>query len=125
MINPAQKTKLLIVEDNASLQQMLTWEFEDMGYQVVAVPTCAGALQTMREQQFDLALLDFNLPDGSGTELMTQMLAEQPNLPVILCSGRIPPQCLEKGAYCFAPKPVSAKSLHQLFQKALNPATHA
>jgi len=99
---------------------MLTWEFEDLGYHVVAAQCCASAMKSLGEHKFDLALLDFNLPDGCGTDLMTRMLEEQPELPIILCSGRIPPNILAKGAYCFAPKPVSAKSLHQLFQQALD-----
>lgn len=115
-LNP---NKLLIVEDNVSLQQMLTWEFEEMGYLVTAAGCCNSARQAAIAEQFDLALVDCNLPDGCGSELMKELHKKQPALPVILCSGRMTEDALQQGAYCFTPKPVTAKSLHRIFQQAL------
>jgi DNA-binding NtrC family response regulator len=111
--------KLLIVEDNESLQQMLAWEFEEMGYQVTAAGCCDSARQAAASEQFDLALVDCNLPDGCGSKLITELHKCQPKLPVILCSGRMSEEGLQTGAYCFIPKPVTAKSLHMIFQQAL------
>lgn len=111
--------KLLIVEDNQSLQQMLAWEFEEMGYRVTAVSRCDSARQAAMSERFDLALVDCNLPDGCGSKLMAVLHQCQPELPVILCSGRMSEEGLQPGAYCFIPKPITAKSLHIIFQQAL------
>ena len=113
------QSRLLIVEDNLALQQMLCWEFEELGYAVTAVDCCSRARQAVEESHFDLALIDCNLPDGCGSKLMSQLHSADPNLPVILSSGRMTEQTLQAGAYCFIPKPVSAKALHLIFQKAL------
>jgi len=113
------KTQLLIVEDDLSLQQMLTWDFEDMGYRVTASSDCNGATLMLETKKFDLVLLDFNLPDGCGNDLMETVQTEQPQSPIILYSGRLPPGTITSSAYHFVSKPVSAKSLHQIFQRAL------
>ncbi len=119
------KIRLLIVEDDLSLQQMLTWDFQDMGYQVTASSDCSGATLMLKRKKFDLALLDFNLPDGCGNDLLETVKTEQPESPIIIYSGRLPPGTITSGAYHFTPKPVTAKSLHQLFQRALTETDQA
>ena len=57
--------KLLIIEDDASLSQMLTLHFEEQGFEVVAAFNCHSALQLAEQTQPDLILLDQQLPDGS------------------------------------------------------------
>lgn len=115
-----QHRELLIVEDNSSLQQMLIWEFEDLGYSVTTAGNCADALAAIREHVFDLALLDCNLPDGLGPDLMEELHRHLPTLPVILCSGQVSSCKPDSGAFRFVPKPISAQAIHTLFQQALS-----
>ncbi|WP_428610079.1 response regulator [Sedimenticola sp.] len=107
---------LLIVEDNRSLRQMLTWEFEDLGYRVTATDCCAEAMRTARQEQLDMALLDYNLPDGCGADLVTQLRAINPQMQIILSSGYLNVRECDYSLCHFEPKPISAKKLHQLFQ---------
>ncbi len=115
--------RLLIVEDNSALKQMLTWELEELGYAVTAVSSCRGTRALSSRHRFDLALLDYQLPDGNGIELMEELRRRQPGLPVILSSGmgcvETAARALRSGAWRFVPKPASIASLHQLFQNAL------
>lgn len=114
---------LLIVEDNTALRQMLSLEFDELGYRVMAVGCCAEALQLAHEEKFELALLDYNLPDGVGTDLLTGLRALNPAIQIILCSGmaseRKASDALSRGAFSFLAKPVLARSLHRLFDQAL------
>ncbi|MEJ1296249.1 MAG: response regulator [Candidatus Sedimenticola sp. (ex Thyasira tokunagai)] len=113
--------RLLIVEDNSSLRQMLSWDFEERGYLVTAVSSCIEAEAALKERLFDLALLDYDLPDGSGTELLARLQQQLPGLPVILCSGRVTESEVGLGgAFAFVIKPIDRTTLHRLFQQALN-----
>ncbi|MCW8907033.1 MAG: response regulator [Sedimenticola sp.] len=108
---------LLIVEDNRSLRQMLTWEFEELGYRVTPTDCCTKALATARREQVDMALLDYNLPDGCGAELVEKLRALQPEMRIVLSSGRTSERDIECCSCHFEAKPVTAQKLHRLFQK--------
>lgn len=116
--------KILIVEDDSALQQMLTWELEELGYAVTAVGNCRGTRTLSSRRHFDLALLDYQLPDGNGIELMEELRMHQPGLPVIVSSGmgcaETEVRAIRSGAWRFVPKPASAALLHRLFQGALS-----
>jgi len=116
--------KILIVEDDSALQQMLTWELEELGYAVTAVGNCRGTRALWSRRRFDLALLDYQLPDGNGIELMAELRMRQPGLPVIMSSGMgctdTAARALRSGAWRFVPKPASVALLHRLFQNALS-----
>ncbi|WP_260295048.1 response regulator [Sedimenticola hydrogenitrophicus] len=113
-MNPAQH--LLIVEDNRSLRQMLTWEFEDLGYRVTATDCCTAAIAAAETGQVDLGLLDYNLPDGCGMELVERLRALNPAMRIILCSGFVTALECDQPCCRFQAKPVSAQRLHRLFQ---------
>ena len=118
--------RLLIVEDDRHLRQMLSWDLEDLGYEVSAAQSCDEALALARTQAFDLALIDYNLPDGDGVALMEALHGERPDLQVLLCSGVPTPdnvaRAIRKGAYAFVAKPVQAERLHRAFEAALGDA---
>lgn len=119
-----QPRHLLIVEDNHSLRQMLTWEFEDLGYRVTSADSCGAALAAARRVPIDLALLDYNLPDGCGTELTVQLRAMYPDLQIVICSGRTHGASIDPALCHFEAKPVTAKKLHSLFQTIGKPLQH-
>ncbi|TVO76971.1 response regulator [Sedimenticola selenatireducens] len=115
---------LLIVEDNHSLRQMLTWEFEDLGYQVTATDCCGAARAACERQTIDLALLDYNLPDGCGTDLISDLRSINPDIQIVICSGRTNGHLIDSSLYRFEPKPVTAKKLHDLFEAVKKMAAH-
>lgn len=111
--------RLLIVEDDLPLRRMLTWEFEDLGYRVYASACCAEAIAAVKTRTFDLALLDYNLPDGTGLDLLTLIRRQNPELPVILCSGMVSESNLRQARLfekvSFVSKPITADNLHERF----------
>jgi len=116
---------ILIVEDDASLRQMLAWELGELGYRVTAAENCAEARSLRSGRRFDLALLDYQLPDGDGISLMEELHRHQPGLPVVFSSGmgcrETEARALRSGAWRCMPKPVSAVRLHLLFRSILEP----
>jgi DNA-binding NtrC family response regulator len=114
---------ILIVEDDTGLRQMLTWELEELGYEVSAAGCCADARALIEQGHFDLALLDYQLPDGIGLELVAALLARRPATRIIVTSGcdakDIAPRVRASGAWRFCTKPTSPKRLDQLLRASL------
>ncbi len=63
---------LLVVEDEPLLRRQLAANLEHFGADVTAVETLAAARQWLRDEPFDFVLLDVNLPDGVGTDLLRE-----------------------------------------------------
>ncbi|EYF05416.1 Phosphate regulon transcriptional regulatory protein PhoB (SphR) [Chondromyces apiculatus DSM 436] len=60
---------MLIVEDESDLQRVLAYNFRQAGFDVVSAINGETALRALKEERFDLIILDLMLPDVSGTEL--------------------------------------------------------
>ena len=103
---------LLIVEDDQALNQMLALHFEDEGYSVEGVHSCRDALARLDAGRVDLLLLDQQLPDGKGTDLLRAVLGRDPGLPVIMMTGEhdleLAIDAIKQGAADFVHKPVKA-----------------
>ncbi len=122
--------RLLIVEDDRSLAEMLQLHFEDRGFEVETVPDCAGALTAARRRP-DLILLDQQLPDGRGSELIPELRRLAPAAAIVMMTGvhdlELAIQAIQDGATDFIHKPVKTELLQQTVDKALarRPATAA
>lgn len=114
---------LLIVEDDPALNQMLTLHFEDEGFEVAGALTCADALDQLAANAYDLLLLDQQLPDGTGTELLEKVLSREPDLPVVMMTGQhdleLAIEAIKKGAADFVHKPVETAQLEQTVSRLL------
>lgn len=65
--------KILVVEDDASISAALQYALEKEGYHVVCAGSVAAALEETELSGFALALLDMQLPDGSGREVASRL----------------------------------------------------
>lgn len=65
--------KILLVEDDALLNKTLSYNLVSDGYEVTSAYTCASAASCLQKTEFDLALLDINLPDGNGLSLCEEI----------------------------------------------------
>ena len=68
------RLRLLLVEDHEDTSRSLSRLLVRRGYEVRAARTLETALETAREFEFDVLISDMGLPDGSGIELMEQLL---------------------------------------------------
>ena len=71
-------TRILVAEDDLALSAGLCFELDTAGYLTVAAYSCAKARQLLEEDSFRLAILDVNLPDGSGFDLCREIGEKQP-----------------------------------------------
>ncbi|MBU1537859.1 PAS domain S-box protein, partial [Myxococcota bacterium] len=83
------RERILFVDDEEPLMEMGKEILETLGYRVTGSISSRKALEIFRDQPsaFDLVITDMTMPELSGTELATEMMAIQPHLPVILCTG--------------------------------------
>ncbi len=81
--------KILVVEDDESVRLLMLRVLTDWGYKVEAADNAERALEmaAARKLHYDLVLSDVILPGMSGVDLAERLLALQPSLPIILCSG--------------------------------------
>lgn len=93
--------RILIVEDDAPLRDMLQNDLEAAGYQVIAVGTAGEGVFHAEEDPFDLIVLDLNLPDGDGIEI-AERLGGDDDPPVVMLTARADLDSRLRGLYAGA-----------------------
>jgi signal transduction histidine kinase/ActR/RegA family two-component response regulator len=86
----SEKTKVLLIEDEALIAELTIAMLEQSGRQVQWLESLAAFqrdLPSIDFDQFEFALIDVTLSDGSGIDAATMIRKRRPNLPVILASG--------------------------------------
>ena len=78
---------LLVIDDEGDIRHLYAAELEDEGHSVVTCGNRAAALEQLQHQLFDLIILDIQLDQESGLELLQQIAREQKDTPVILCTA--------------------------------------
>jgi len=81
------KKRILLVDDEESIQLLYREEFEEEGYVVDSARNGVEALAKFRENPPDLVVLDINMPGMNGIEVLRQMKEFRANLPIILSSA--------------------------------------
>ena len=112
---------LLIVEDNLPLAQCLRLELEAEGFKAVTVPDAATALlQLQAADSVDLLVVDWDLPDLSGLELLRRLRKHNFQQPVLMLTGHDEVDrkvlALESGADDYMVKPFSFDELQARIQ---------
>jgi DNA-binding NtrC family response regulator len=80
-------TSILIVDDDAGVRDMLSSILEDEGYSVEAVDNGKKAIKTCEKLPFDVVLVDIDLPDIKGIELLPKLKQIQPKMVKIVITG--------------------------------------
>ncbi len=115
--------KILVVEDDLALSAGLCFELDTGGYLTVAAYNCAKARQLLADERLDLALMDVNLPDGSGFALCREIKAALPGLPVIFLTANDLEQDIlqgfDLGAEDYITKPFRTEILKRRVEVAL------
>jgi diguanylate cyclase (GGDEF)-like protein len=78
--------KIILVEDDANVSLMLTRHLQKAGYTVAAAATLAAGRELVHDE-WDLAILDRNLPDGDGIDLCRELRALAPHAYIVMLTG--------------------------------------
>lgn len=104
---------ILVVDDVPHVREDLCSVLEHAGHETVEAGDGRTALREINRGQIDAVLLDLQIPRRSGMEVLRQVADEQPELPVVIVSGkgtiRTAVEATKLGAYDFLEKPVDAQ----------------
>ena len=119
------KQSILTVDDADIILELLKLHLND-DFIVSATTSSSEALELVDSQTFDLILLDIEMPEISGIDLLKHIKKSSPNsdTPVIMLTALNEPekirQCLSQGAKDYILKPFNAVSVKQRILNALN-----
>ena len=114
--------KILIVEDEQPLRELLKMELSRSGYKVETAARGEDGLAMYKEQIFNVILLDVRMPGADGVEILQLMRVESTIPEVIMFTGHgtieTAVECIKHGAYDYLTKPVKLDELEMLIDKA-------
>jgi nitrogen regulation protein NR(I) len=120
-MNP--QPKILLIEDDPGITSALKKELQAEGYCVAVVMRGDDGLTQAREQPCDVVLTDLKLPGLSGLELVEQLHAAKPKLPIIMMTAfgttETAIEATKLGAYDYLLKPLDMGELLDLLAKAV------
>lgn len=107
---------ILIVDDDKNILEVLSLRLEAQGYRVTATAVAEDALRIVKDELFDLALVDLKLSGKeNGIDLMEKMHQVAPEMPVIILTayGTIDTavEAMKRGAYSYLTKPFDRREL--------------
>lgn len=117
------KDKILVVDDEQMNRWSLAQALRGWGFEVAEAVTVAEAISAYDNEQPSAVLLDINLPDGSGLDVLGDIKRKSPNAVVIMVTGRVLADeaitALRGGAYDFIGKPVDLDELEITIRNGL------
>lgn len=114
--------RILIAEDDEALARFVRQGLEDEHYSVDVFPDGEQARTAATEREYDVVILDLNLPKLDGVSVLRHLRSKKPSLPVLVLTQRTRVedrvQCLDTGADDYVPKHLSSTSLDILHIRA-------
>jgi len=77
-------SKILLVEDEKNQRELYTAELVDEGYEVIEAVDGRDAVDKVKEEKFDLVILDIRMPEMDGIEALGKILSRDKKIPIII-----------------------------------------
>ena len=115
--------KLLVVDDDSLIRRSLGEMLRHEGYTVFEAATAAEALKIVASANPSLVITDFNMPQVDGMQLLRELRARKPDLPVVLVTGygtvEQAVEAMKNGAYDYVSKPVLDDEMRLVVKRAI------
>jgi len=115
--------KILIVEDDTTFSQLLEGFLRKHGHDIITAKNIRSALKLISENTFDLLLLDYRLPDGTGMDVLEKARENGRDVPVIIMTSfndvRTAVKAMQSGAFDYITKPVNPEELLMIMGDAM------
>ncbi|HVT15095.1 MAG TPA: sigma-54 dependent transcriptional regulator [Thermoanaerobaculia bacterium] len=112
---------ILIVDDEPNLRRTLSLQLTGRGHRVRTAGSADEAMRQVRQERFDLALVDLRLGTGSGLDLLPRLLAEEPELKILVitayASVETAVEAMKRGARDYLAKPFNPVELDLAIEK--------
>ncbi len=116
-------SRALVVDDDKTMCEMLRANLTRRGYEVVTCNIAQDAFDTLRTTDFDVVVTDLNMRGMNGLELCERIVADRPDVPVVLITafGSLDTAigAIRAGAYDFIPKPFDIDTLVVALDRAV------
>ena len=89
--NPSQPLRILVAEDEPLAAMVVEEILLELGHEVTLAVDGKAALELAEHHTFDVLVTDLAMPRMPGWELIPRLRAEQPNLPIVVMTGFVPP----------------------------------
>jgi len=117
------KTRILVVDDEQDIVEVLSYLFKRAGYAPVQASNGRSAIEAVLGGNISLVILDYMLPDMNGLEVLRELKRIQPDIKIIIITGRATDRVLsdvvEAGANGYIIKPFINDRLLELVRKTL------
>ena len=122
-----EKIKLLIIEDDVDLIELLHNYFGSRGYEISGFTEASSPIdileKNLNSSPYDVALVDLNLPGVSGLDFIRRIKNVSPNMPILLMTADNDVdkavEAVESGAYDYVIKPLHFQQLNLSLQRAV------
>ena len=116
--------KILLIDDEEDIRDMLSIMISRFDYQTITAEDCSSAKQLLANEHIHMCLTDMNLPDGSGVDMIEFISKNFPDIPVAVFTAHgnidLAVKCLQKGAFDFISKPVMSAELKRVLDQGVN-----
>src|SRR5271170_6824497 len=117
------KEKILVVDDEEAIREVISTLLDAQGLECTTASNGKLGLEAFRKDTFDLVLSDIVMPEMDGLKLLTELRAEDPDVPVIMVTAmhdiQIALEAMRKGAYDYILKPFEKDQLYLSVRRAL------
>lgn len=118
-----EPVKILVVDDDASIRNMLSIVLKNSGYDAAAAESSESALKRLKTETFHLIISDIKMPGISGIELLKKIKVISPEIPVIMitafASANDAVEAMKLGAEDYITKPFNLDELKLIIEKSL------
>jgi len=125
-ISLRKDVKILVIDDEKGLRDMLRQELGAEGYSVTSVESGTEALDLLKQSRFDLVISDIKMANMDGLQVLEAIKQVDPGIEVIMVTGygtiESAVAAMKKGAYDFVQKPFTLDEMLNLVEKALEKA---
>src|SRR5690625_7979962 len=117
------KNKILIADDEPNMIWALKRALIKEGYEVLSVENGEEAVESFKEQESDLVILDLKMPKMDGMEALTAIKEINPKVPIIMITAhgttKVAVEAMKVGALDYISKPFDIEELRVTIRKAL------
>lgn len=122
MTSKMETMQVLVVDDEPTIRRLVEKEFASDRRRIAAAESIKTALLCLKQQTFDVVLLDMRLPDGDGLDLLVQLQESNPEIQTVVITGYgevdNAVQAMKLGAYDYITKPFDLDRLAMVMEKA-------
>ena len=120
----ADELSILVVDDQKVIGELFDFTLGFSGHQITVVNNARAALDAIQEVTFDIAFLDIVMPHKDGIEILKEIKAAAPKLPVVMMTGYSLEdkklQAKKLGAVTCLKKPFEIDDIKRVIKEVLN-----